>query len=162
MAKRDYYEVLGVDRGVSEAELKKTYRKLALESHPDRNPDDPDAEARFKEVSEAYAVLSDAEKRQQYDRFGHAAGGPGGPGGFTTDFEWNETKKRFDPVSAGITFSWQPVWGISNNFAFKGVFPALTPLGSLSCKVKGSTAMAGTTIVEITDWDATNIFVAAL
>jgi len=86
LAKRDYYEVLGVDRGVSEAELKKTYRKLALESHPDRNPDDPDAEARFKEVSEAYAVLSDAEKRQQYDRFGHAAGGPGGPGGFTTDF----------------------------------------------------------------------------
>lgn len=68
---RDYYEVLGVDRGASEAELKKAYRKLALENHPDRNPDDPEAEARFKEASEAFSVLSDPEKRQMYDRFGH-------------------------------------------------------------------------------------------
>ena len=79
MSKRDYYEVLGVDRGVSEGDLKKAYRKLAMECHPDRNPDDPVAEERFKEVSEAYAVLSDAEKRARYDRFGHA--GVGGPGG---------------------------------------------------------------------------------
>ncbi len=86
MAKRDYYEVLGVDRNVGEAELKKAYRKLALQYHPDRNPDDPQAEEAFKEVSEAYAVLSDAEKRSRYDQFGHAAmGGPGG-GGFTGDF----------------------------------------------------------------------------
>lgn len=83
MSKRDYYEVLGVARGASEADLKKAYRKLALQYHPDRNPDDPTAEERFKEVSEAYAVLSDAEKRTRYDRFGHAGiGGPGaGPGG---------------------------------------------------------------------------------
>ncbi|MCA9509059.1 MAG: molecular chaperone DnaJ [Myxococcales bacterium] len=83
MAKRDYYEVLGVARDAGEAELKKAYRKLAMENHPDRNPDDPAAEDRFKEISEAYAVLSDAQKRAQYDRFGHAAAGPGG---FTGDF----------------------------------------------------------------------------
>lgn len=72
MAKRDYYEVLGVDRSVGTADLKKAYRKLALQYHPDRNPDDPSAEARFKEVSEAYSVLSDDEKRAVYDRYGHA------------------------------------------------------------------------------------------
>jgi molecular chaperone DnaJ len=79
LAKRDYYEVLGVSRDAADAELKKVYRKLALQYHPDRNPDDPAAEESFKEVSEAYAVLSDPEKRSRYDRFGHA--GLGGPGG---------------------------------------------------------------------------------
>ncbi len=69
---RDYYEVLGVTREATEAEIKKAYRKLALKYHPDRNPDDPEAEARFKEASEAYSVLSDADKRAMYDRFGHA------------------------------------------------------------------------------------------
>jgi len=79
MSKRDYYEVLGVERTASAAEIKKAYRKLALELHPDRNPDDPTAEEKFKEASEAYAVLSDADKRQQYDHFGHA-GMPGASG----------------------------------------------------------------------------------
>ena len=69
---RDYYEVLGVERSASDSEIKKAYRKLAMKNHPDRNPDDPEAEARFKEASEAYSVLSDAEKRQTYDRFGHS------------------------------------------------------------------------------------------
>ncbi len=69
---RDYYEVLGVDRSSSDAEIKKAYRKLAMKNHPDRNPDDPEAEARFKEASEAYSVLSDSDKRQTYDRFGHS------------------------------------------------------------------------------------------
>jgi molecular chaperone DnaJ len=69
--KRDYYEVLGVDRQASPEDVKKAYRKLAHRYHPDKNPNDPDAEARFKEASEAYAVLSDAEKRSTYDRFGH-------------------------------------------------------------------------------------------
>jgi len=80
--KRDYYEVLGVDRAVGTVELKKAYRKLALKLHPDRNPDDPDAEDRFKEASEAYQVLSDEQKRAIYDQFGHAGleGGGGGPG----------------------------------------------------------------------------------
>lgn len=76
--KRDYYAVLGVERNAGEAEIKKAYRKLALEYHPDRNPDNPEAEARFKEAAEAYDVLSDAKKRAQYDQFGHAAFGQGG------------------------------------------------------------------------------------
>lgn len=86
--KRDYYEVLGVDRNVSEADLKKAYRKLAKQYHPDINPNNQEAEAKFKEVNEAYAVLSDPQKRQQYDRFGHAGmngsgfEGFGGFGGF--------------------------------------------------------------------------------
>lgn len=89
--KRDYYETLGVNRGASEEEVKKAYRKLALKYHPDRNPGDKQSEERFKEISEAYQVLVDAEKRAQYDQFGHAAFGDGGPfrGGFdfTTGFE---------------------------------------------------------------------------
>lgn len=84
MAKRDYYEVLGVPRGAGADELKKAYRKLARQYHPDANPDDPAAAEKFKEINEAYEVLSDPQKRAQYDQFGHAfdqAGGPGGPGG---------------------------------------------------------------------------------
>ncbi len=82
--KRDYYEVLGVDKNADEAALKKAYRALAKKYHPDVNPGDAEAEKKFKEASEAYAVLSDAEKRRQYDQFGHAAfdGGAGGAGGF--------------------------------------------------------------------------------
>ena len=83
MAKRDYYETLGVGKGASASEIKKSYRKLALKYHPDKNPDDASAEERFKEAAEAYEVLSDETKRQQYDRFGHEdiRGGPGGFGG---------------------------------------------------------------------------------
>ena len=83
-AKRDYYEVLGVSRSASDAEIKKAYRALTKKYHPDMNPGDKEAEKKFKEASEAYAVLSDSEKRRQYDQFGHAAfeGGAGGAGGF--------------------------------------------------------------------------------
>ena len=80
MSKRDFYEVLGVSKGADETEIKKAYRKMALKYHPDKNPDDADAEAKFKEAAEAYEVLSDPQKKQQYDQFGHA--GMGGAAGF--------------------------------------------------------------------------------
>ncbi len=80
MSKRDYYEVLGVSKGASAEEIKKAYRKMAIKYHPDKNPDDAEAEAKFKEAAEAYEVLSNAEKKAQYDRFGHA--GMSGAGGF--------------------------------------------------------------------------------
>jgi len=90
MSKRDYYEILGVDRGASDADLKKSFRRLAMKYHPDRNPGDATAEEKFKEAKEAYDVLSDANRRATYDRFGHdaarqqgAAGGAGGFGGFS-------------------------------------------------------------------------------
>ncbi|MBT6983969.1 MAG: DnaJ domain-containing protein, partial [Rhodospirillaceae bacterium] len=91
MAEQDFYELLGVDRQVSEGDLKKAYRKMAMQYHPDRNQDNPEAEAKFKEISVAYDVLSDAEKRDAYDRYGHAAfqnsGGAGGfEGGFGSSF----------------------------------------------------------------------------
>src|ERR671915_1447880 len=76
--RRDYYATLGVARGASEAEIKKAYRQLALQYHPDRNPGDTQAENRFKELNEAYAVLSDPDKRSQYDRFGTVAAPSGG------------------------------------------------------------------------------------
>ena len=92
--KRDYYEVLGVQKGASDSDIKKAYRSLAKKYHPDVNPGDKDAEAKFKEVNEAYEVLSDADKKAKYDQFGHAAfdpasgaGGYGGFGGFGGGFD---------------------------------------------------------------------------
>src|SRR4051812_33705108 len=79
---RDYYEILGVTRTSTDVEIKKAYRKVALQHHPDRNPGNPDAEAKFKEAAEAYEVLSDEQKRAKYDRFGHQ-GVKGGQGGYS-------------------------------------------------------------------------------
>ena len=89
MAKRDYYEVLGVSRTAKDAEIKAAFRKLAMQHHPDRNPGDAECEHRFKELNEAYDVLKDGDKRAAYDRFGHAAfehGMGGGAAGFGADF----------------------------------------------------------------------------
>src|SRR5882762_7368695 len=88
--KRDYYEVLGVERNAAGEEIKRAYRKLAVQFHPDKNPDDPHAEEKFKELGEAYDVLIDADKRAAYDRFGHAAfaqGSAGRSGGFHDPFD---------------------------------------------------------------------------
>lgn len=95
--KRDYYQVLGIDKGADDATIKKAYRGLAKKYHPDTNPDNAEAEAKFKEASEAYAVLSDAEKRAQYDQFGHAAfEGGAGAGGF--DFNFNDMGDIFGDI----------------------------------------------------------------
>src|ERR1700759_1720005 len=89
--KRDYYEVLGVPKGTTQEELKKAYRKLAVQFHPDKNPGDHSAEEKFKEIGEAYDVLGDEQKRAAYDRYGHAAFsggmGAGAPGGFHDPFD---------------------------------------------------------------------------
>ena len=92
MAKRDYYEVLGVEKSASEAEIKKAYRKLAIQYHPDKNPGDKEAEEKFKEAAEAYSVLSDKDKRARYDQFGHAGMGGAAGGGFSDfgDFDLND------------------------------------------------------------------------
>ncbi len=102
MSKRDYYEVLGVAHNVSEAELKKAYRRLAMKYHPDRNPNDKTAEAKFKEAKEAYEILSDAQKRAAYDQFGHAgvdASAAAGAGGFRSGASFTDI---FDDVFGDI------------------------------------------------------------
>jgi len=101
MAKRDYYEILGINRTATEVEIKKAYRKLAVQHHPDKNPDDPHAEEKFKEAAEAYSVLSDSQKRAAYDRFGHAGVGSGA-GGFDAGF--SNIEDIFDMFGFGDMF----------------------------------------------------------
>ena len=107
-AKRDYYEVLGVSKGVSADELKKAYRKLAIKYHPDKNPGDKEAEEKFKELAEAYDVLSDPDKRQRYDQFGHAGVGSsaasGGAGGFGGGMSMEDIFSRFGDLFGGGGF----------------------------------------------------------
>jgi molecular chaperone DnaJ len=99
--KRDYYEVLGVSKSASEAELKKAYRKLALQYHPDKNPDDKSAEDKFKEAAEAYEVLSDADKRARYDRYGHAGVGGASGGGFSGGMNMDDIFSQFGDIFGG-------------------------------------------------------------
>lgn len=102
MAKRDYYEVLGVDRSASAAEIKKAYRKKAIEYHPDKNPGNKEAEEKFKEAAEAYSVLSDADKKARYDQFGHeGVSGAGGAGGFGAGMDMNDIFSMFGDIFGG-------------------------------------------------------------
>ena len=150
--KRDYYEVLGVSKTASDSELKSAYRKLAKKYHPDVNPGDKEAEAKFKEATEAYSVLSDAEKRRQYDQFGHAAfeqggGGAGGFGGF--DFNGADMGDIFGDIFGDL-------FGgggrrRANNGPMKGAYYITS--GILDVKeevVKEAVQKAGLTLVEVT------------
>jgi len=157
MSKRDYYEVLGVSRTATEAEMKSAFRKLAMQYHPDRNPGDHDAEVKFKEINEAYQTLSDAQKRAAYDRYGHAAfanGGPGGPG-FGNDFSdfMSDIFENFfgDPRGRGRSSGGRERGAdmrynleISLDEAFRGKTAEIKIPTSVSCEVcAGSGAKAG-------------------
>jgi len=108
MAKRDYYEVLGVSKSADSSELKKAYRKLAVQYHPDRNPDDKSAEDKFKEAAEAYEVLTDPDKKARYDRYGHAGvdgqGGGFSGGGMTMDDIFSQFGDVFGDSGFGSFF----------------------------------------------------------
>ena len=122
-SKRDYYEVLGVSKDADDAAIKKAYRALAKKYHPDMNPGDAEAEKKFKEASEAYAVLSDAEKRRQYDQFGHAAfeGGAGGAGGFGGfDFNGADFGDIFGDIFGDLFGGGGRRGGRANNCPMKG------------------------------------------
>lgn len=122
-SKRDYYEVLGVCKDADDAAIKKAYRALAKKYHPDMNPGDAEAEKKFKEASEAYAVLSDAEKRRQYDQFGHAAfeGGAGGAGGFGGfDFNGADFGDIFGDIFGDLFGGGGRRGGRANNGPMKG------------------------------------------
>ena len=101
MSKRDYYEILGVTKSASADEIKKAYRKVAMQFHPDRNPGDKAAEEKFKEAAEAYEILSDNDKKAKYDRYGHQAFGPGanaGGGGFHGGMDMNDIFSQFGDI----------------------------------------------------------------
>ncbi|MBA4240539.1 MAG: molecular chaperone DnaJ [Sphingobacteriaceae bacterium] len=106
MSKRDYYEILGVSKSASDDEIKKAYRKLAIKYHPDKNPDDKTAEERFKEAAEAYEILSNPEKRQRYNQFGHAGvgGASGGNGGYGGGMNMDDIFSQFGDIFGGGGF----------------------------------------------------------
>ncbi len=101
MAKRDFYEILGIAKGADESEIKKAYRKMAMKYHPDKNPGDKASEEKFKEAAEAYDVLSNSQKKSQYDRFGHAASGAGGGGGGFGGMNMDDIFSQFGDIFGG-------------------------------------------------------------
>src|SRR5215216_7071611 len=98
MAKKDFYEILGVGKSASAEEIKKSYRKVAMQYHPDRNPGDKSAEERFKEAAEAYEILSDQDKRAQYDRYGHAGVSSNGRGGHPGGMNMEDIFSQFGDI----------------------------------------------------------------
>jgi molecular chaperone DnaJ len=104
MAKRDFYEILGVSKSSSADEIKKAYRKVAMQFHPDRNPGDKEAEEKFKEAAEAYEILSDADKKAKYDRFGHNAFGPGTGGGASHSSNMDDIFSQFGDMFGDDAF----------------------------------------------------------
>jgi len=111
MNKRDYYEVLGVSKGASESEIKKAYRKMALKYHPDKNPNDKIAEEKFKEAAEAYEVLSNPEKKQRYDQFGHAGMGGSAGGGFGGGMNMEDIFSQFGDIFGGSSGGFESFFG---------------------------------------------------
>lgn len=166
MSKRDYYELLGVARNASADELKKAYRKLAMQHHPDRNHGNPEAEHKFKEINEAYEILSDQQRRSAYDRFGHAAfeQGGGGAGGFEFgagfadifDEMFGEIlggggRQRGGAQAAQRGADLRYDLDISMEEAFRGVDKEIVVANSASCgECKGSGAAAGTSPTDCT------------
>ena len=141
--KRDYYEVLGVSKDASEDEIKKAYRKIAIKYHPDRNPGDKEAEEKFKEAAEAYDVLHDAQKRQQYDQFGFDA--PGGFGGFSSgDFSMDDIFQMFGSVFGGGGFGGFGGFGGSRGGNSQRVYRG----GDLRLKVKLSLLEVSTGVTK--------------
>lgn len=166
MSKRDYYELLGVPKNAGAEDLKKAYRKLAMQHHPDRNHGNKDAEHKFKEINEAYEILSDSQRRAAYDRFGHAAfeqGGPGGMGGFEFgtgfadifDEMFGEILggggRRGNPQGAQRGADLRYDLDITLEEAFRGADKQISVANSAGCgDCKGSGAAAGSQPVECT------------
>jgi molecular chaperone DnaJ len=159
MAKRDYYEVLGVQRNATDDDLKRAYRKLAMQHHPDRNQGNPAAEGKFKEANEAYDILKDGEKRAAYDRYGHAAfegggggGGQGGPGGFEdmfADIFGQFTGRGGQRQQAGRGADLRQDISISMEEAFAGTKKTLRVPSSVQCDAcTGSGAEGGSASVQ--------------
>jgi len=168
MAKRDYYELLGAQKGASADELKKAYRKLAMQYHPDRNPGNAEAEHKFKEINEAYDVLRDDQRRAAYDRFGHAAfeqGGGAGPGGFDFGAGFSDIfDEMFGEILGGGARRGQQGGGgaqrgadlrydldIKLEEAFTGITKNITIPNAITCdECKGSGAAPGTSPIDCT------------